>query len=504
MFAFVDSRVPINVQQTELSAMNGVSMDSTKALTEKLALARELATLKPELEHLRSQAAFQQSVLSEKLALQRQVNTLEVELETEKRATKRISEKSKNKDRELELQQKVEELQKELAREKREKEKLRKEAEKGLTSSKLSNRSIGIGACDNDGHAELQQKLEDERRQNEKARGQLQERLDDSEARSTLLEGKVDHIRTKLRVAKEELKECQAELEEARTGAPRGPSTVRKGESLLLSKSTRKRPATEMSTDVTIGTPDGTIRGKKRSRMDQTSRPGEKTSRPGEKSNFSITPYLNRTVSKIKLPLVHESGEDAAETTSGTATGPLDDSHLEDDSSSLLIDENSPSRYKSKPKATIPEDQPAEKKALVEASPAVTNKSRESSFSRSLNLLQMVIEDDGGENEEPDVGSTGNSIEREVVTTSKVPVKDADAAGPKKKKRKLLNGGKTIFDEVEASATKRQVSLTRPRSAGRGMIAGNKGIGAFGSIGGFGTFSPLKKEKKTFGGSVLA
>ena len=512
-----------NCLQTELNAMNGVSMDSTKALTEKLALARELGTLKPELEHLRSQAVYQQAVLSEKLALQRQVNTLEVELETEKRAIKRISEKSKNKDKELELQQKVEELQKELSREKREKDKARKATEKGLTSSKLSNRSTENGGCDNEGHIELQQKLEavqkvldDERRQKEKARGQLQKELDDSETRSTLLEGKVDHIRTKLRVAKEELKECQAELEEARTGAARGPSTVRKAEplglglSLSLAKSARKRPATEISTDVTIGTPDGTaLRGKKRSRMDQTSRPGEKTSRPGEKSNFSITPYLNRTVSKLKLPLVHESNEDAAETTTGTATGSLDDSQqLEDESSGLLFDENSPSRYKSKPKAVTPEEQPAKKNALVEASPGMANRKRAPSGSRSISLLGMVTQEDSVENEEPDLATTNTSIGREVVTTSKVPVKGADEAGPKKKKRKLLSGGKTIFDEVEASATKRpaKISLGRPRSAGRGVVAGTKGvgIGSFGSIGGFGTFSPLKKDKKSFGGSVLA
>ena len=263
--------------------MNGMSMDSTKLLTEKLALARELATLKPELEHLRSQAAYQQTVLSEKLALQRRLSTLEVELETERRATKRISEKNKNKDKEpeLELQQKIDDLQKELAREKHEKEKATKQ-----TSSLLA----GKGISDHEGHAQLQQKfealqktLDDERRDREKARTQMQKDLDDAESRSILLEGKLDLLRTRMRAIKEELKECQAELEVARGATSRGPSTVRKGGD-IPAKSVRKRPAAEMSADLNIGTPDGgAFHTIKKGRMDQTSR-------PGEKSNFSITP----------------------------------------------------------------------------------------------------------------------------------------------------------------------------------------------------------------------
>lgn len=477
-----------------MTAMSGVSMDSTKILTAKLALARELATLKPELEHLRSQAAYQQTVLSEKLALQRQLSSLEVELETERRATKRISEKSKNKDKELELQQKLDDLQKELAREKREREK---------TAKKISGQPAGKGINDHEGRAELQQKLEalqktldDERRDKEKIRTHMQKDLDDAESRSILLEGKLDLLRTKMRAIKEELKECQTELEHARGTTSRGPSTVRKGGD-TLTKSARKRPAAELSTDLNIGTPDGAVfHTIKRGRMDQTSR-------PGEKSNFSITPYLNRTVSKMRS-LAQEYSEDATETTNGTGITSFDDSQpLEEESSGLLFDENSPSaRHKSKPKRINQEEHPAEKRVLGETSSATSNKMRELKPSRSISLLRMVTEEDGSENSE--LGASATSFEKEVVTTSKVPVKGPDDAGPRKKKRKLLSGGgKTIFDEIEASATKRpaKVSLGRPRSAGTGMVvAGTKGIGR----GVFGTFSPLKKEKKSLGGSILA
>src|SRR5206468_8938564 len=92
--------------QAEVNSLAGVTNDSTKLLTEKLALSRELALLKPELEHLRSQATYHQTTLSEKLALQRQVSTLEVDLETEKRAAQRASRKeSKNNENDAKLQE---------------------------------------------------------------------------------------------------------------------------------------------------------------------------------------------------------------------------------------------------------------------------------------------------------------------------------------------------------------------------------------------------------------
>lgn len=118
--------------QAELNSMNGVTADSSKLLTEKLSLARELAALKPELEHLRSQALSQQTLLAEKLSLQRHVSTLEVELETEKRASKRAAQKSQASDRETELQNQLDILNKDIIKERRERDKAHKEAEMDL------------------------------------------------------------------------------------------------------------------------------------------------------------------------------------------------------------------------------------------------------------------------------------------------------------------------------------------------------------------------------------
>src|ERR1700759_4734734 len=94
--------------------MQSISNDTTKILTEKLALAREIATLTPELESLRAQVDSNKSLLSEKLALQRQLTTVQVELENAQRSAQRaIAKNGKNHDQsEFDIQ--IEDLQKKL------------------------------------------------------------------------------------------------------------------------------------------------------------------------------------------------------------------------------------------------------------------------------------------------------------------------------------------------------------------------------------------------------
>ena len=81
-----------------------MSDDSTKVLAEKLALSRELAVLKPEIDHLRSQIDHQKDVLAEKLALERQLNSLEVELANERRAAQKALQRQESRDTEAEEQ----------------------------------------------------------------------------------------------------------------------------------------------------------------------------------------------------------------------------------------------------------------------------------------------------------------------------------------------------------------------------------------------------------------
>lgn len=105
--------------QAELLSASNMSEDSAKILSEKLALTRELAVLKPEIEHLRSQLSHQKDVLSEKLALERQLSTLEVELANEKRAVLKAKQRHESQDNEIEgdLRQQVNDLEAKLAAE---------------------------------------------------------------------------------------------------------------------------------------------------------------------------------------------------------------------------------------------------------------------------------------------------------------------------------------------------------------------------------------------------
>lgn len=140
-----------------------MSEDSTKILSEKLAISRELALLKPEIDHLRSQLSHQKDVLAEKLALERQLNTLEVELANEKRATQKALQRHEAQDNEAEeeLRQRVAELESKLAAEQKATLKAKKAQEKAQSGADEELRRQV---------AELEEKLAAEQKASEKAR----------------------------------------------------------------------------------------------------------------------------------------------------------------------------------------------------------------------------------------------------------------------------------------------------------------------------------------------
>lgn len=549
--------------------MNGVT-DSTKLLKEKLSLSRELSILKPELEHLRSQAAFQQMVLSEKLALQRQVSTLEVELETEKRALKRASEKGKNKDRELELQQQVDDLQKDLAREKRERDKARKEAEKEVEVERRALKRANEKLNNKEREVELQQELEDlrseltlqtregeklrkelqkrleaeqrgskraaeqnsnskekglelqqqlqeleaslaqEKREREKARKEAERELRAFETENTVLESKLDQVRTKLRAAKEEVKECQTELGQARAALSKGSTSSIRG-SDVQPKNPRKRTAMEFSGDVAIGTPDGVaVRGKrpavKRGRIDHTM--------VGEKSMFSITPYLNRTSNLASGSPVQGELDHARANEGILGQNDLNNVlHEKACQKEVSLSEASPSvqpKLKTKKKA-VEKKAIGEKKPLGESKEGVNMKKSAAKRPRAILTLERVAEEDDSENKEVRPASSipkSSMAKPNVCESPKVPTVLVQEAEPKKKKRKLLGAGKTLFDEEDGEATKRpaRVPLGPPRIVGKGGLPGPKSsmTGGIGTATGFGAFSPLKKDRRGVGASFLA
>lgn len=152
-----------------------MSDDSTKTLAEKLALSRELAVLKPEIDHLRSQVSHQKDVLAEKLALERQLSSLETELANERRAAEKVMKRQESEGHEAneELQQRVADLEKKLAAEKKASQKAKKSQEKGQNDAEESLRQQV---------ADLENRLAAEQKSSEAARKTHQKAQSDTEA----------------------------------------------------------------------------------------------------------------------------------------------------------------------------------------------------------------------------------------------------------------------------------------------------------------------------------
>jgi hypothetical protein len=203
-------------------------------LTEKLALAHELSTLRPEIEHLRSQASSHQATVAEKLALQRQVSTLQVELETEKRASHRaITKGERGSAKEAKLEEQVEDLQAQVSKERRAREQAEKEAKRTVA---------------------------------------------DIEAKKSVLETRLEGVQGKLRSTKNRLSEVQTQLQKVEADMAAASADT--------SRNTRKR-ITQIGGDSEIGTPGVAITKGKRT----GARVGKMTIAPG-KSDFSTTPLL--------------------------------------------------------------------------------------------------------------------------------------------------------------------------------------------------------------------
>jgi hypothetical protein len=202
--------------------MEGVNKHNSKILTEKLALAREVETLKPEVEFLRVQAGSNKELLSEKLGLQRQVTTLQVELENAQRTAQRaMSKAGKNHDQsELDLQ--LDEMQKKLREAKlacreaeQDAEQLRHELE---VERRVAQRTTNKHAKTDDHFASLADRAE-----------QLETRLSKEKSTRQKAQKEVDRLTSQLEAAREALEkqshlaksddtesEIKAQLEEAK------------------------------------------------------------------------------------------------------------------------------------------------------------------------------------------------------------------------------------------------------------------------------------------------
>lgn len=427
-------------EQVELSSLHEVTMDSTKLLTEKLALARELSSLKPEMDHLRSQTKSYEAVIAEKLSLQRQLSGVQVELEMERRATQRaITKEGRSQVEEAKSAAQLESLQAELVKERKERLKIEREALKASA---------------------------------------------DWEAKQATLETRMDTLKTELKTSKDQLKESESELQTARatSRAAASKSTA----NLALDNETRdprKRNISRMDDDTVIGTP-GDLRATKKVKRG--------SAMPGDKSTFSITPFLTRTTSVAPDSPVDEC-EVQAEREAEEITNP--------DPVAVKAPQGSSAgakRAAGKPQGSNPQQSAETSDALRKAKPSKTiPKAIPVRKGNKGPSLEQVDEEDRSEDPAP-AAQQLNSKPADTGNAGGL----ADNPENKKRKRKMLGGvlARTLFDDDDGESVKADKSGAKAfGTLGRAVLGGSKvkqrfDVGANAS--GFGGFSPLKKDRK--------
>ena len=188
----------------EAQALRDAREDNTAVLTEKLTLARELSALKPELEHLKLQAATVEQLTAEKLDLQHQLTNAQCEIEKSKREAQRALAKRRNTVFEIAQEEQVDDLKRQLQKEKR----ARERAEEALEQAQ--------GDMDT---ADIRKELAKEKKLREKA----EEELEGARGNTQIEDVRKDLLKEKK--AKQRLEDVvenlQAELEKAEKTAAR-------------------------------------------------------------------------------------------------------------------------------------------------------------------------------------------------------------------------------------------------------------------------------------------
>lgn len=532
-----------DVIQVELETLQSVSSESTKLLTKNLTLARDLATLTTEIDHLRVQAASHQTILSEKLALQRQLSTAQVELETEKRYTQRARVKeSRLQEEDAKMGSQIETLRAELAKERRQREKLEREMQKAKTDwqkrettleSRLEAKEIMLQEVDSkleklDG---VQAELTNERRQREKAEGELQETTTDWEKRHAALESRLKEKETRLHEddAKLEcrLENIQAELIKERRLREKSERDMQKATSdwenkritleshldsfrskLRVTKGQLKATEAELENSkkiirvpdrpISLGLEENIVKNamKRTSfQMDESTigTPGDLPARkknkssvlPGDKSTFSITPFLNRSAILNPDDQPEDNGDSANEDEISACHEPSTDHAGAMGPPVPRLGKRAEPRPKSDNAGAVNTKAANSKQRGAKGNNAAVPPKRKP---KAVPSLEKVTERDEEENEKGERNTTRN----EITTASTIGPSFADissdgnhqdAKSKKTTRRKLFghNGGaKTLFDD-DNDDDEGDVMI---KTKGRRGIKGMKVLGARSSLNG--------------------
>ncbi|KIW63059.1 hypothetical protein PV04_09937 [Phialophora macrospora] len=475
--------------RAEVVALNAASTDATRLLTEKLALARELNIIKPELEHLKSQSSTNQKLLSEKLALQREVSSLQVELETEKRAVQRIKAREESSSREdSALMTEIEDLRKELAKAQRdvlryssaqaetraEMEALRKElaeAQRDALKHAVRDDSVSTVA------ESLRKDLAKAQREAQKTERENRKKIAEWENEKEVLEGKLDAFRNKLRSTKEQLHEAQEEIEKLQAAkmAQSAELTKARMAGQAAAANPRKRNVARFDPDITIGTPGNGGPAAKKPRVSVN---------VGDKSNFSITPFLNRTLS-----ILPESPGDEDE--------PQKKDHKP---SSRQVDGADDETPKSKGTKAKQDKAPAARKTAVFSTKSRASKplkqtmnARADAVMQKHQLAKLVEEDSDAERDDGGVNPDENTDKENNEDTGSTAKDSTDLS----EKQRPLAQRTSIFDEADNAPAPKIRSL----GGGAGLSRINLKAKPVGKGKTLAEFSPLKRDRR--GTSIL-
>ncbi|KAG8628972.1 hypothetical protein KVT40_002837 [Elsinoe batatas] len=495
----------ISSLRAESKALKNLTTDTSKIMTEKLELTHELSRLRPEIDHLRAQATANEGLLTDKLGLQRRISEMEVDLENAKRDAKRALAKRRNTMVEAAQEDEMEGLKKSLAKEKRLHERAKETIEEmqaeldEIKKSSARDTAAETHKVEKNAEAEvraqaLARDLAKEQKEKVKAEKALQKAQKDWEGTKTVLEDKLTQYKNRTRTLKDRLKETETALEQAQAAAAQAATAAPKAAKSTAAaakkagKQGTKRTANQMDPDATtLGTPG-----------DAPTKRARKGASVGEKSSFSITPFLNRTMS-----IAPDSPDAAKDDDSASAT----------EAEADLPTSTSPIGTTKKPLQPIPSTKQNIKKPLTTLSGKTTKIP-----------LQPVAEET--EPASPHKAPVPNPRPAKKMRKSLAhfaafslePEGEVETKKKKPKSRKLGGLGKTLFDEEDDAPLK-----AMPGGGGRGLfggVAGGKmgplvgGLGlARGSfLGGVGrgaqrsedgfVFSPLKRERKA-GSSFL-
>ncbi|KAJ9614095.1 hypothetical protein H2200_002231 [Cladophialophora chaetospira] len=472
--------------RTEVNALNAASSDATKLLTEKLALARELNTIKPELEHLKSQSFTSQKLLSEKLSLQREVSSLQVELDNEKRAVQRIKAREESSSREdSALTAEIETLRKELTKTQRDAAKISSAREEA--TAEIDTLRKELVKAQRDAHKQasqdnsastaeietLKKDLSKAQRDAQKTERESRKKVTEWESEKEVLEGKLDAFRNKLRSTKEQLHEAQEEIEklQAVKMAQSAEHTKARINGTAATANPRKRNVARFDPDMTIGTPGNGGPAAKKPRVSVN---------VGDKSSFSITPFLNRT-----LTILPESPDDEEE--------PQKDAKPRGDQQ---IDGANDERVQApKSKATkAKQDKPAAAQKLTVPAKSRSQKPLKETTGAKGNAtmkkpqLPKLLEEDSDIESDEDGQVNANGHE-DKENTNNTETTGKDATEPTKTQRPPRTN---IFDE-ENSAPAPKI---RTLGGGGGLGRINLKAKPIGKGKPLAEFSPLKKDRR--------